>query len=87
MPARPPISPNGHRPGENGRPALEKLAICESVYPFFIPGVAYGFTVPPISTNAHQVGKSLRLAKKFFARLPDAQWYPPQRAELSPQIS
>jgi hypothetical protein len=30
MPARPPISTNGHRPRENGRPALEKLAICES---------------------------------------------------------
>jgi len=64
MPARPPISTNRHRPGENGRPAQEKLAICESVCSFFIPGAAYGYTVPPISTNAHQVGKSLRLAQK-----------------------
>jgi hypothetical protein len=27
MPTRPPIYTNGHRPGENGRPTLEKLAI------------------------------------------------------------
>jgi hypothetical protein len=66
MPARPPISTNGHRPGENGRPALEKLAICESVYPFFIPGAAYGYTVPPKSTNAHQVGKNDRAGAKKF---------------------
>jgi len=64
MPARPPISTNGHRPGENGRPALEKLAICESVCPFFIPGAAYGYTVPPKPTNAHQAAKSLRLAQE-----------------------
>jgi hypothetical protein len=63
MPARFPISTNGHRPGENGRPALEQFAICESVCPFFIPGEAYGYAVLPIS-NAHQVGKSLRLAQK-----------------------
>jgi hypothetical protein len=56
---------NGHRPGENGRPALEKLAICESVCPFFIPGAAYGYTVLSISTNAHQVDKSLRRAQKI----------------------
>jgi hypothetical protein len=66
MPARSPISSNGHRPGEHGRPALEQFAICKSVCPFFIPGAAYGYTVPSISTNtnAHRVGKSLRLAQK-----------------------
>ena len=71
--SRLPISANGHRRGENGRPAHEKRAICRQS----------ARSPPP----ARLTGKSLRLAHKKSSRGPRMpSRSPPQRAELSLQI-